>query len=134
MSYLDMTGVDRVVAIRGPYSSMFATHAGNNWAIIDQTELMDVYERTTPQRRIGNIVQWPDGADIQKPNMTARSESYDIKMGDSEGRLIVARAWYPGLTAGLFTALAGFLILLGFAIVRPFELKTHAVQSQFKFD
>jgi len=26
------------------------------------------------------------------------------------------------------------LILLGFAIVRPFESKTHAVQPQFKFD
>ncbi|MFT5484061.1 MAG: hypothetical protein ACI9GW_002723 [Halieaceae bacterium] len=174
MSYLDMMGVDQVVAMRGSYSDTFATRAGNDWAVIGQTELMDIYGRVAPQQRIGNIVQWPDGAHIENLNMTAQSESYDIKTGNSGGRVIIARAWYPGfrarldgdaipvepvaglvpsvtlppgaqgelvieywpagLTAGLYTAFAGILILVGFTIVRRFEPKSYAVTSHLNLD
>ncbi|NQV82797.1 MAG: hypothetical protein HQ494_03155 [Rhodospirillales bacterium] len=161
LSYLDMTGVDRVVAIRGSYSTMFANHAGKGWAVIDRTELADIFERTTPQRRIGNIVQWPDGVQIRNPTLKTRSDSYTIGGGHSGGRVIVARAWYPGfrvrlngkdipvepiaglvpslvlpagahgelvidywpagLTAGIYTALAGILILSAFAVIPLFS-------------
>ena len=161
LSFLDMVGVDRVVATRGSYSTMFANHAGSDWVVVDQTELANIFERTTPQRRIGNIIQWPDGVHIRNPELTTRSESYTIGGIHSGGRIIVARAWYPGLrahldgreilvepiaglvpsvvlpagahgrlainywpaglTVGIYTALAGILILLAFAIVQLFK-------------
>ncbi len=166
LSYLDLTGVERVVAIRGSYSTKFVEHAGRGWTVIDQTELADIYERTTPQRRVGNIVQWPDGAQILNPDVTVHSESYDIGAGPLGGRVIVARAWYPGLrarldgieiavepiaglvpsvvlpagahgelvidywpaglTAGLYTALAGISILSVFALVPLFRRRRRA--------
>lgn len=157
--YLDLMGVDRVVAMRGPYSALFADRAGSAWTVVGRTGWADIFERTTPQRRIGNLVQWPDGAQIRNLKSTTRSDSYDVIANPSKGRVIVARAWYPGitarlngrslrvepidglvpsfvlpsqahgklvigywpagLTAGIYAALAGAIILLAFAIVAP---------------
>ena len=100
-SYLDLMGVDRVVATRGPYSNLFAKRGGGAWTIVGRTDWADIFERTMPLRRVGNLIQWPVGAQIANRSLTARTESYDVTAGQAGGRVIVARAWYPGITAHL---------------------------------
>jgi hypothetical protein len=101
LSYADLMAVDRVVAMRGAYSAMFAGHAGAEWTVAGRTELADIFERAAPRRRIGNIVQWPEAARIRTADAGTRSESYDIALEGAGGRIVVARAWYPGITARL---------------------------------
>jgi len=101
LPYLDLMAVDRVVAMRGLYADTFAGNAGSGWKMTKRTETADVFERTRPQKRIGNIVRWPAGARIGNPVLKTRSESYDVETGPSGGQVVVARAWYPGVRASL---------------------------------
>ncbi|UEM24623.1 hypothetical protein JL100_030930 (plasmid) [Skermanella mucosa] len=102
LSLLDLTRVDRVVAQRGLHADRFASAAGGTWVRAGSGKHSDVFVRREP------LPERPGSVSVQPPDMRLRlvgrlpdRESYHLDRGHGGGRIIWARAWYPGYRAFL---------------------------------
>jgi hypothetical protein len=102
LSLLDITRVDRVIAQRGLHAERFASEAGNAWVLAKSGAYGDVFvRREALPERPGNVSVLPAGVQMRLIERRPNRESYHVQEGYGGGRIIWARAWYPGYRASL---------------------------------
>jgi hypothetical protein len=102
LSLLDLTRVDRVVAQRGLHAERFASEAGQAWVLAKSGEYSDVFvRREVLPVRPGSVSVLPAGMQMRVIERRPSRESYHVQEGHGGGRIIWARAWYPGYRASL---------------------------------
>lgn len=102
LSTLDLVRADRVVAQRGLHAERFASQAGAAWVRAAGGEHSEVFLRREPLPvRPGSTSVIPPGMHLQLLDRQPHRESYWVDPGHQGGRIVWARAWYPGYRAFL---------------------------------
>jgi hypothetical protein len=102
LSLLDLTRVDRVVAQRGLHAERFASEAGQAWVLAKSGEYGDTFvRREALPERPGTVSVLPAGMRMRLIERQPNREAYHVQEGHGGGRIIWARAWYPGYRAFL---------------------------------
>ncbi len=94
-STLDLARVTRVTAQAGARAVAFAAVAGPGW-VHRSVESGVLFERTLPSLP-GTLSRLPEGAEIRTAEEDVREARYGL--AGPGGRIVWARAWYPGYEA-----------------------------------
>ena len=102
LSLLDLTRVERVVAQRGLHAASFAAQAGSTWVRAGSGRHADVFVRREPlPPRPGSVSVQPPDVRLRLVERGPDREAYHLDKGHGGGRVVWARAWYPGYRAFL---------------------------------
>ncbi|MGY2051620.1 hypothetical protein [Methylobacterium sp. JK268] len=94
-STLDLARVTRVTAQAGPHAQAFAAAVGADWTR-RTSEAATVFERVGPDLP-GTLSRLPEGTRVTASQERAQEGRYAIE--GPGGRVVWARAWYPGYEA-----------------------------------
>lgn len=94
-SALDLARVTRIAAQAGTMAEAFGVAAGPGWAR-RPVEAGTVFERAGPHLP-GTLSHLPDGATVRMASESVRDARYAVE--GAGGRIVWARAWYPGYEA-----------------------------------
>ena len=102
VTVIDLLGIERVVAQKGRLAQDFARQAGPAWQVSRSTQFGEVFTRRQPLSPLTKAMPvMPAGLDVVPSMHHATKEVYRIGPLHAGGRIVLARAWYPGLHVSL---------------------------------
>jgi hypothetical protein len=101
---IDLVRVERVTAERGPFADGFLAAAGARWVVKQTGKAAQVFARAAPLPAEPGSVGWSSpGIALSLTSAEPRREVYQLTTppGFAGGEILLARAWYPGMSARL---------------------------------